>query len=164
MSHLRAITLSYLLRIDRKEPIKFKKKCKDPWDFWYTYNGMLMEIKDVRQIPEEGFRRWFRDDEFDLIVFYPTQGSEEIIAFQLCYRKDGQERVLTWRSRGGHSHNRIDDGEVTYHSKMTPILVADGVFQKEEVLNRFRAASHNLDKRLIHFIEESIRSLTNNRS
>lgn len=125
---------------------------------------MLREIKDVRQIPEEGFRRWFRDDEFDLIVFYPTMGSEEIIAFQLCYRKDGQERVLTWRRRGGHSHNRIDDGEVTYHSKMTPILVADGVFQKEEVLDRFRAAANHLDKRLIHFIEESIHSLTNNPS
>ncbi len=125
---------------------------------------MLTEIKDVRQIPEEGFRRWFRDDEFDLIVFYPSSDSNEIIAFQLCYRKDGQERVLTWRRRGGHSHNRIDDGEVTFHNKMTPILVADGVFHKEEVLQRFRSASHHLDRNLVRFIEESMLSFTNNRS
>ncbi|GAB4367360.1 MAG: hypothetical protein Kow009_04220 [Spirochaetales bacterium] len=122
---------------------------------------MLTEIKNVRQIPEEGFRRWFRDDEFDLIVFYPSPESEQITAFQLCYRKDGQERVLTWRSTGGHSHNRIDDGEVTFHNKMTPILVADGVFHKEEVLERFRSAARQLDRRLIRFIEESLHSLTN---
>ncbi|MCX7787502.1 MAG: hypothetical protein N2442_07380 [Spirochaetes bacterium] len=123
---------------------------------------MLREINNVRQIPEEGFRRWFRDDEFDLIVFYPSSDSEEIIAFQLCYRKDGQERVLTWRKRGGHSHNRVDDGEVFFHNKMTPILVADGIFHKEEVLNRFRSAAHHLDRKLMQFIEESIHTLTNN--
>lgn len=125
---------------------------------------MLREIKDVRQIPEEGFRRWFRDDEFDLIVFYPSPDSQDILAFQLCYRKDGQERVLTWRRRGGHSHNRIDDGEVTFHNKMTPILVTDGVFHKEEVLNRFRSSAQQLDRTLLSFIEESIHSLTNNPS
>lgn len=125
---------------------------------------MLREIKDVRQIPEEGFRRWFRDDEFDLIVFYPSPDSQDILAFQLCYRKDGQERVLTWRRRGGHSHNRIDDGEVTFHNKMTPILVADGVFHKDEVLNRFRSSAQQLDRTLLSFIEESIHSLTNNPS
>ena len=27
---------------------------------------MLVEMKDVRQIPNDGFRRWFTDEEFDL--------------------------------------------------------------------------------------------------
>ncbi|MFQ3620481.1 MAG: hypothetical protein SNJ78_06000 [Spirochaetales bacterium] len=123
--------------------------------------GMLTEIQKVRQIPEEGFRRWFRNDEFDLILFYPSPDSKDIIAFQLCYRTEGQERVLTWRQRGGHSHNRIDDGEVTFHNKMTPILVADGEFNREEVLSKFREAAKHLDPVILHFIEQSLSSLTN---
>ena len=42
---------------------------------------MLTEIKGTRQIPGEGRRRWFRDDELDLIVWYEENGA--IAGFQL---------------------------------------------------------------------------------
>jgi len=44
---------------------------------------MLKEIKSVRQIPGEAFRRWFQDKYFDLIVHYNPK--KEITAFELCY-------------------------------------------------------------------------------
>jgi len=31
---------------------------------------MLSEIEHTRQIPNEGYRRWFTDESFDLIVWY----------------------------------------------------------------------------------------------
>jgi hypothetical protein len=52
---------------------------------------MLAEIRDVRQIPGEGFRRWFSDGDFDLIVWY---AGGEIAGFQLCYDKGRRERAL----------------------------------------------------------------------
>ena len=91
---------------------------------------MLSEINDVKQIENEGYRRWFSDNYFDLIIWY---GDEKIIGFQLCYDKQGSERSLTWIKNRGFSHNKIDDGEKPGHTKMTPILVADGVFDKEKI-------------------------------
>ncbi len=44
---------------------------------------MIVEKKDARQIENEGFRRWFTDDFFDLIVWYENK---EITGFQLCLR------------------------------------------------------------------------------
>ena len=55
--------------------------------------AMLTEIEKTRQIPGEGIRRWFRDDELDLIVWYGDDGSIE--GFQLCYDKLQHERALT---------------------------------------------------------------------
>jgi len=55
---------------------------------------MLTEIRNARQVEGEGFRRWFTDDYFDLIVWYGDQNA--MIGFQLCYDKQGKERALTW--------------------------------------------------------------------
>ena len=46
---------------------------------------MLSEIKNARQVPGEGKRRWFRDDDFDLIIWYDD--SDTVFGFQLCYDK-----------------------------------------------------------------------------
>ena len=115
---------------------------------------MLVEHKDVRQIENEGFRRWFTDDFFDLIVWYEE---DKIIGFQLCYDKSKHERALTWRSGYGFSHNRIDDGELPGHSKMTPILVEDGDFSKETIAAKFRSESRDIDRGIADFIYEKIK-------
>jgi hypothetical protein len=72
---------------------------------------MLVEIRNTRQIEGEGFRRWFTDEFFDLIVWYDEKRT--LVGFQLCYDKEGRERALTWTREHGFQHNRIDDGEVT---------------------------------------------------
>jgi hypothetical protein len=78
---------------------------------------MLSEIRNARQVEGEGFRRWFTDDYFDLIVWYGND--RRLIGFQLCYDKQERERALTWTLEHGFQHNRIDSGEVPGHSKMT---------------------------------------------
>ena len=73
---------------------------------------MIHEVKRTRQVPGEGFRRWFTDSDFDLIVWYEGQDEDGPIAgFQLCYDKQGAERALTWRRATGFSHEKVDDGE-----------------------------------------------------
>jgi hypothetical protein len=120
---------------------------------------MLKELRSVRQIPDEGFRRWFRDAGFDLIVFYPSQNEEEISGFQLCYHPVGDvdERVFSWHKAGGYTHNRVDDGETEpLHSKMSPVLAADGVFDSQTVLGKFMCAAADLEPRILREVKMRI--------
>lgn len=115
---------------------------------------MLSEIQGARQIPGEGFRRWFSDDQFDLIVWYegPTSGLAGLIGFQLCYDKTGKERALTWTRAHGFQHNRIDSGEMAGHIKMSPVIVADGEFHKDDVAELFRREAAGIDPALARFV------------
>jgi len=117
---------------------------------------MLEEIKQTRQISGDPFRRWFSDNTFDLIVWYdPT---DSITGFQLCYCKGMNEHALTWREGKGFSHNRIDDGEGRPASpKMTPILVPDGTFDKDNVLALFQEKSKTIDPALAEVVTEAIK-------
>jgi len=115
---------------------------------------MLVEIKDVRQIENDDYRRWFTDDFFDLIVWYSDQGG--VTGFQLCYDKAHMERALTWRRNRGFSHTKIDDGENPGQAKMTPILVADGLFSKQEIARRFERESRQIDPKVARFVFKKI--------
>jgi hypothetical protein len=110
---------------------------------------MLSEIKDVKQIENEGYRCWFADNYFDLIIWYEDKA---ITGFQLCYDKQGSERSLTWIKDRGFSHNKIDAGEHPGHTKMTPILVADGIFDKEKIAERFKKESKKIDADIAEFV------------
>lgn len=115
---------------------------------------MLIEEKNVRQIPGEGLRRWFFDDYFDLIVWY--EENNETKGFQLCYDKFGKEKVLTWIKSKGYSHDEIDSGEVPGEHKKTPILVADGPFDKNSIGRRFLDVSANLEEELRELVYQKI--------
>lgn len=119
---------------------------------------MLVEIPKVRQIEDEGFRRWFTDDYFDLIVWYsePKDPKGEIVGFQLCYDKFRKERALTWRKGDEYIHSQIDSGELPYSSKMTPVLLADGIFDKKSIADRFRECSENIDPEITRIVLEKI--------
>ena len=103
---------------------------------------MLKELVHVRQIEGEGFRRWFRDADFDLIVFFHEKDGE-ITGFQLCYRLSRkEERIFSWYRACGSSHTKVDTGETEpLEYKKSPILVADGVFEADVVLEKFLAAA-----------------------
>jgi hypothetical protein len=113
---------------------------------------MLREWQSVRQIPEEGFRRWFTDQNFDLIVWYPDESQSEISGFQLCYDKAGKERALTWKKGEGYLHNRIDDGEIPQGTKRSPILVADGAFSRDRVRDQFVKSSSHVESGIVNFV------------
>jgi hypothetical protein len=112
---------------------------------------VLAEIQRARQINGEPFRRWFSDGEFDLIVWYGND--RRITGFQLCYKTALEEKALTWLKGRGYSHNRVDDGETApSHHKMTPILVADGTFDRDLILNRFLEAADAIDRNVVSAI------------
>lgn len=118
---------------------------------------MLHEISPTRQVPDEPLRKWFVGDELDLIVWFDS--SEGIIGFQLCYLKGTDEHALTWWKDKGYSHDRIDDGEGRPDDlKMTPILVPDGSFDKENVIALFRENSGAIDPQLVEFVTKTIGS------
>lgn len=116
---------------------------------------MLTEIQDVRQIPGEGFRRWFCDNYFDLIVWYDDDG--KLVGFQLCYDKVGRERALTWTRQHGFQHNRIDSGEVSGHVKMTPVIIADGDFSSEPIAELFHKECARIDSAVSRFVYSAVK-------
>ena len=116
---------------------------------------MLKEYPHVRQIEGESRRRWFSDEYFDLIVWLDE--NETIVGFQLCYDISHGHRALTWRKETGYTHHRIDDGENRPGKiKSTPILVADGVFNYEQIAAKFKHASTRLDERISTFIFDKL--------
>jgi hypothetical protein len=117
---------------------------------------MLRELENIRQVPGESLRRWFEDDTLDLIVWFSSEGA--IVGFQLCYGKGTQERALTWLRDCGFSHMRVDDGEGRPRKyKMTPILVPDGAFDKEEALRVLEGASGTIEPTIVQTICDIIR-------
>ncbi|MFP4373433.1 MAG: hypothetical protein ACLFPO_03810 [Spirochaetaceae bacterium] len=119
---------------------------------------MLYEIRNVRQVPGEGFRRWFTDPDHDLVVWYPARGSTRIEGFQFSYDKQGNERAITWTRERGFEHHRIDAGEVPFGNKMSPVLVADGLPDVKRLLERFRAISAGVDARIASFVRQKLES------
>jgi hypothetical protein len=100
----------------------------------------LRELPDTRQVAGEPRRRWFSSADLDLIVWLDETGS--VVGFQLCYDKSRGERALTWRAERGYDHSAIDDGESNpAQYKSTPILVADGHFDRERVAEIFLESS-----------------------
>ncbi len=119
---------------------------------------MLSEIDNPRQVIGEGRRRWFTDNEFDLIVWYGNE--ERPVGFQLCYDKQDNERALTWTRAHGFQHDRVDTGEIPGRAKMTPIIVADGVFHRDSVAERFRRACGGIDPQIASFVLEKLGAYT----
>ena len=123
---------------------------------------MLKEMKDTRQIPGEGYRRWFNDDAFDLFLWYPDDNPREPSGFQLCYGKSDTggihtDRALTWKRAEGFSHDAIDTGRYSPTEHRSPILVADGIFPKERITAEFDARSTGIGRDIRDFVLSKLR-------
>ncbi len=116
---------------------------------------MLKELRHVRQDDNDLFRRCFHSPSLELIVWFDNQ--DEIVGFQLCYKSGNAEKALTWKKQHGYSHDTIDTGETSPTDyKASAMLVSDGVFNKEKILNQFRHESSQIDKTLTSFIEAKL--------
>jgi hypothetical protein len=124
----------------------------------YYLEIMLYEITHVRQIPGEGFRRWFTDRDHDLVVWYPDRSADRIDGFQFSYDKKGDEHALTWTRERGYEHHRIDAGEVPYANKMSPVLVADGIPDTRTLVGRFERISGEIEPQIRQFVRQKIAS------
>ena len=109
---------------------------------------MLKEIRNVRQEPTRGRRRWFDDDVLPLefIVWYDAAGAVE--GWQICYNFGGGERALTWRPTVGFAHNAVDTGSTGPFGNLTPILVPDGRVPWDDLAQRFAGCSVSLEPEL----------------
>ena len=105
---------------------------------------MLEELLNIRQIRGDGFRRWFVDEDLELILWYDE--TKALSGFQICYDKLAGNRSVTWKKRIG------EDG------KTKSVLVSDGPFNKPRLCALMEQSMGNLDAKLRTFILERLRS------
>src|SRR5215831_11788516 len=104
---------------------------------------MLAELDNVPQERQgSGRRRWFADDEMELIVWYAETGA--ITGFQLCYDIRGKEGAFTWRDGADVWHTAIDSGEDSPLHNRTPIMVSGPPDSVDKVVADFKVRSQML--------------------
>ena len=119
---------------------------------------MLVEIKEGKQYPGEGFRRWFHDQNFDLYSW--STGDGAIQRFELCYKKGKKEYSFSWSEAQGYSHSLIDDGEnEPLQYKSVPIWTEDGQFDGTTIAQQLWTAGQTIDPGILQFVYEKIRGL-----
>ncbi len=119
---------------------------------------MLREINDVNQRPDEDQRRWFSDNDLDLITWQQSDG--KLSGFQLCYDKQLNEHAIRWRIDSGFTHHRVDDGEDRPGKhKGSPILIADGTVNLTDIQRRFKNASKDLEEPLVTAVANKLTEL-----
>jgi hypothetical protein len=107
---------------------------------------VLKEIRNVRQEPGAGRRRWFESDGFELVVWQNQAGAWE--GFQVCYNLGQGEHALTWRPGVGFAHSVVDGGDDTPFANQTPILVPDGAVPWAEIGRLFGERALGIDAEL----------------
>lgn len=108
----------------------------------------------MKQEPGGGKRRWFEDDGMDLVVWHDEAGAVD--GFQILYGRGDGEHALTWRATGGFSHNRVDQGDHLM-TKLSPILVPDGVVPWARITTEFAARSGKLEPALRELVQGKLK-------
>lgn len=103
---------------------------------------MLDEVKNVRQYPQEGFRRWFMDKDMDLILWYESE-SNIMVGFQVSYDKRSVQRTITWKS----SNQGPSDSALT----------CDGPYNKKRLIRLLEEKGSEMDRDILNFILHQLR-------
>ena len=118
---------------------------------------MLKQVKATRQVPGEPFRRWYTDNDTDLIVWLEQY---RIVGFELTVPAGIERDVLTWHEGKGPWVAGLDDGEGRPgRPKMTPILTERHGADWTESLRHFRSVAAELPSGLAALVEQKIREL-----
>lgn len=115
---------------------------------------MLREIGHTQQRANEPLRRWFTNNEFDLYV-WQDRASQCIVAFQLCYDKSDDERVLYWDERKGYMHAGIDKERGLGPATPTFRATGDG-FDPGATLTRLKVVRGNMDSVVFDFVHDKL--------
>lgn len=114
--------------------------------------GNIVEIEGVRQRPEEGFRRWFSNDYFDIVFWYEEEGGE-MTGMQFCYGKPHSEKAFTWE-KSSRSHHYVS--EQRKGAAATGILRGDAGAIPQAVMKRFKEESKDIPEDLLAWIIQKI--------
>ncbi|MDQ1522732.1 MAG: hypothetical protein QOE47_656 [Pyrinomonadaceae bacterium] len=111
---------------------------------------MLREIRNVKQIPGQGARRWFSDERLDLFVWYDA--AERILGFQLCFDKHTRiERALTFTEDEGYSLHLVVS-ETSVCDMGSPVLSSAGEFSRQGLLDQLGERSALLEPSLFEYL------------
>ncbi len=116
----------------------------------------LTEHENVRQRENEGFRRWYLNSYFDVILWY-KEDHKTFIGFQLCYSRNNNEKAFTW-TKDYTSNRLVSDSffEKGVSHMSTGILKGEGGYIPEEVIIRFKNESNIIDKEIKELIIKKI--------
>ncbi len=117
--------------------------------------AVLVEYKNVRQVPGQGLRRWFEGNLSELVVWYRPD-AKTVEGFQILYRTQGLERALTWREGEGFDHSQVDSGTSSPFKNLTPILLPNGTIPWPRILADFAADSAALEPELRAFVQRRL--------
>ncbi len=113
---------------------------------YHIFMSPLKKLQNVRQRPEEGFRLWFANEYFDVIIWYEEEGGY-MKGFQFCYGKPHSERAFTWEV-DSQSHHYVKEAR----SQGTGILRGDAGALSLNALKQLQAFRGELPVPLMNFI------------
>ena len=118
----------------------------------------LREIPNVRQRPEEGFRRYFDCPLFRLWVFY-TKDKSSIEGFQLFIGTNPEQRELAiiWSLSGDKFiYQEVEPHDERGFMGMSPIFGKTLQHIPPITVSFFRQDAQNIDQELVRFITTKI--------
>jgi hypothetical protein len=80
------------------------------------------------------------------------ESDDQIIGLQLCYDKGSEQKALTWLKEDGYQHSRIDDGDNPGKMKASPVLEANGHFDREGIGRRFHENQGDIPEKIADFV------------
>lgn len=115
---------------------------------------MLREIRNIKQIPGQGARRWFSDEQLDLFVWYETGG--RILGFQLCFDKNTRaERALTFTEEEGYALDYVAS-EASVCDLGSPVLVRAGELSVWQLIDQLDERGATLEPSLYEYLREKL--------
>ena len=116
----------------------------------------LEEKINVRQRETEGFRRWFVNKYFEIILWYEKKDGD-LYGFQFCFSRNKNEKAYTWTKDYQSSH-KISDSyiEPGYSNMSTAILHGDGGLIPEDIIIKYKEESKNIDEEINRLIVEKM--------
>jgi len=116
----------------------------------------LKENLYVRQRPDEGHRRWFVNEYFDIILWYDSEGGS-MQGFQVCYAKKTLEKAFTWTRHYTSSHFVAEGKSEEGHLNLaTSILKGHAGPIPDEVMEHLRNESGDLGEETAKMLIEKI--------
>ncbi len=121
----------------------------------------MEEYKEIRQRENEGYRRYFYDDKYSLMVWLNHKDGN-ITGFQIAYDKNNNEKVITYKDDEGRKvrSHRFVTGTIPYEhgSSMTSILKGNAGEVRCNVIKDIEERIKEIDIENIKYIIDGINS------